>query len=85
MDKSTFHHALLLKQRQRLALTRRDVMLQLLDVGVDVTESTLANWEAGESAPDADVLLGLAKVLRVPVMTLLGAPAPVDVGPPKEG
>lgn len=53
------------KRRGELGLSRRDMMLKLLQVGVDVAERTIVRYEAGGTYPPFDVLLGIAKVLQL--------------------
>lgn len=61
---------LIKRRRQELRLTQQDVAEAC---GVD--RSTVANWETGQTYPDARRLKALAKVLDVTVDELLAEPA----------
>ena len=62
---AAFNHQLMAKLREKLGLSRREVILKLHDLGVDIAENTVANWEEGATVPDADMLLPLGKVFGV--------------------
>ena len=66
-----FNHKALARFREKLNLSRRDVIIQLHDAGLEVTESTLLNWEEGATTPDADKLMPLCKVFGVSVEDLI--------------
>ncbi|GEM_PF-2947180 len=51
--------------RQKAKLSRRDLMLSLRVLGIDVVEATIFNWEKGESIPTAEKLPVLAQALSV--------------------
>lgn len=51
--------------REALNLTRREVVQELEQRGIDVTEFTLFNWEKGVTSPPADRLPVLAEILKV--------------------
>ena len=52
--------------RKKAALSRRQLMMNLKSHGLDVTETTIFNWESGKTAgPMADSVLILAKALNI--------------------
>ena len=58
-----FRFQVLIQRRELKKWSRRDIIVALHDLGVEVHENTIANWEAGDTTPDADKLGALAKVL----------------------
>lgn len=58
-----FRYQLLSQRREVQGYSRRDMVIKLHDLGLEVAENTLSKWEAGDTAPDADKLGALAKVL----------------------
>ena len=61
----TFHSARLREQRESLELSRADVVKQLYALGLDVSPSTIENWENGDTTPTAIQLPALAYVLKM--------------------
>ena len=45
-----------------------------LAIKLNVVRQTISKWEQGLSVPDADMLISLSEVLKIPVSTLLGEP-----------
>ena len=43
-----------------------------LAIKLNVVRQTISKWEQGLSVPDADMLISLSEVLKIPVSTLLG-------------
>lgn len=67
MKNTTFNYKRLLDQRNKLALSQFDLSMKMNEAGVEVTPSTIGNWERGESSPDAALLGVLAVVLKLSV------------------
>jgi transcriptional regulator with XRE-family HTH domain len=54
------------KARKRAGLSRREFMIRLKSLGLDITETTIFNWESGKTTgPTADCVPILAKALNV--------------------
>jgi len=52
--------------RKKAGLSRRQLMMNLKSHGLDVTETTIFNWESGKTmGPTADSVLILAKALNI--------------------
>lgn len=62
-----FRHTLLKTRREFLDLSHLDVVKRLYEVGVNISDDTLRNWETGETTPDANKLPALAEVLKCKV------------------
>lgn len=60
-----FNNEFLRKLREEKGWSRRDMMLELYKAGLDVSETTLSNWEFGESEPDVSSLASIAKLFKV--------------------
>ena len=67
MKNTTFNYKRLLDQREKFKWSQFDLSLRLNEAGVDVTPSTVSNWERGESSPDAEILGKVAQVLKLSV------------------
>ena len=66
-----FKHKLLASLREKQGWARREVVLQLHDIGLDISEPTLANWEEGRSVPGADDLVPLSRIFNITTQTWL--------------
>lgn len=66
-----FNFKVMARLREKMNLSRRDVVMSLHDIGVEVTENTILNWEEGQTTPDADKLMPLCKVFGVSVDELI--------------
>lgn len=62
-----FNRKVLTQRREALEFTRLDVIKRLYELGRDLTETTLRNWEEGISEPDASDLPPLAEILKIKV------------------
>ena len=67
MHTQRFDYAELKRLREFLRWSLADLTARCQQVKFEVSESTLANWEQGETAPDADKLVLLAQVFGVGV------------------
>jgi DNA-binding XRE family transcriptional regulator len=57
---------------------RREMTLADLSSATDISLSTLSRLESGQRRPNLELLLPLARALRVPLDELVGAPATGD-------
>ena len=64
--------------RLRAVRTKRDVTLGQLSLATGISVSTLSRLESGGRRPTLEHLLPLARVLKVPLEELIGAPATGD-------
>ena len=64
---SNFSRTILKSRREFLNFSHLDVVKRLYEVGVNISDDTLRNWESGETVPDADKLPALAEVLKCKV------------------
>jgi transcriptional regulator with XRE-family HTH domain len=56
------------RARIKAGLSRRKLMMKLRSAGVDVTETTIFNWENGvTTGPNAKELLVIIKALKIPL------------------
>jgi len=62
-----FNRKILKQRREFLELNYQDLVKRLFVKGIDLSPTTLANWEEGISVPDADVLPILCDVLKCKV------------------
>ncbi len=53
------------KEREKAGLSRRQLMMNLKSHGLDVTETTIFNWESGQRIPRADRLMIIMKTLAI--------------------
>lgn len=53
------------KARMKAGLSRRQLMMNLKSKGLDVTETTIFNWESGQRIPRADRLMVIMKALAI--------------------
>ena len=67
MHTQHFDHQEIRRLRDFLQWTMDDLAQRCQRMGFDVSESTLTNWEKGETTPDADKLVSLAQVFGVGV------------------
>lgn len=56
------------KYRKEKGISQEEMAVRL-----HVVRQTVSKWENGKSVPDAEALIGIAKLLEVPVSKLLGA------------
>ena len=66
----TFNAKILKQRREFLQLNPLDVVKRLYENGIDVSPTSISNWEEGVSAPDADMLPALCEVLKCKVHEL---------------
>lgn len=64
---SGFNRKVLTQRRETLQFSRLDVIKRLYEIGRDISEGALRNWEEGHSEPEASDLPPLAEVLRCKV------------------
>lgn len=64
--------------REKLGLSQSDIARKL-----DVTPSTISNWESGKARPRLDKMSQLADLLNVTVSELMGEPG-MEIPPPAE-
>jgi transcriptional regulator with XRE-family HTH domain len=64
--------------RLRAVRTKRDVTLGQLSLATGISVSTLSRLESGGRRPTLEHLLPIARVLKVPLEELIGAPATGD-------
>ena len=64
--------------RLRAVRTKRDVTLGQLSTATGISVSTLSRLESGGRRPTLELLLPVARVLKVPLEELIGAPATGD-------
>uniref|UniRef100_UPI0009FB9296 helix-turn-helix domain-containing protein n=1 Tax=Mediterraneibacter glycyrrhizinilyticus TaxID=342942 RepID=UPI0009FB9296 len=56
------------KYRKEKGISQEEMAVRL-----HVVRQTVSKWENGKSVPDAEALIGISKLLEVPVSKLLGA------------
>jgi len=59
------------KFRSDRDMSRRDVIMKLEEIGLSVTESTLKNWEDGNTEPQSSDIVALSKVYGITTDELL--------------
>jgi len=59
-----FNRKVLKQRREFLEFNYQDMVKRLYLLGVDLSPTSLANWEEGASVPDADLLPKLCEVLK---------------------
>ena len=62
---TNFKNEFLKQLRDEKGWSRRDMMLELYKIGLDLTETTIANWEVGESEPSVSELASITKIFKV--------------------
>lgn len=67
MKSMAFNHSLIRDLREKLSLTREELLVRLHNIGLTISFDTLGSWERGDTTPDADRLPKLAQVLGIPV------------------
>ncbi len=67
MKTTAFNHELIRIRREQAGWSREDLIVELAKLGVRTHSNTIANWESGETSPDADALPKLAQALRTSV------------------
>ena len=65
MNPTTFNHEFLHQLRLKKEWTLELAAKQLYQFGLDISDTTLRNWELGESEPDASNLAMLARLYGV--------------------
>ena len=65
MAKSRYDYRVIREIRETLKWTIRDVADRCKRIHFDVTETTICNWETGNTTPDADKIDVLAMALGV--------------------
>lgn len=58
--------------RNKSGLTRREVIFALEDIGLSITEQTLASWESGKCEPTISDAKLLAKVYKISIQDITG-------------
>lgn len=69
MKTTAFNHKVLRDQREKLGLSREDLVVKLAELEVRVSSSTIIRWEEGLYTPDAGDLPKIAQVLGCTVGT----------------
>lgn len=67
MKTITFNHKVLREQREKLGLSREDLIVKLAELDLRVSGSTLIRWEDGLYTPDAGDLPKIAQALGLQV------------------
>lgn len=62
----------LIEIRNKKGLTRREVIFALEDLGLSITEQTLASWEKGKCEPTISDAKALAEVYSINIKELIG-------------
>lgn len=60
----------LIEIRNKKGLTRREVIFALEDLGLSITEQTLASWEKGKCQPTVSDAKSLAQVYNMSIKDL---------------
>ncbi len=63
MKTKTFNPGAITKKRIELDLTISDISYEMRKDGMKVSETTLRNWERGDTSPNAPQLAALARAL----------------------
>lgn len=53
--------------RQKVKLSRDNLMIELSKIGLTVHTNTIKNWEKGDSDPDVNDLATIASFFRKPI------------------
>ena len=67
MKATTFNHKVLREQREKLSMSREDLVVKLAELDLRVSSSTIIRWEDGLYAPDAGDLPKIAHALELQV------------------
>lgn len=66
---SSFIGNILKTRRKELNLSVKDVLEQLQNFGIDISDKTLYGWESGHRQPDADTFLILCNIYQISTIT----------------
>ena len=66
---SSFIGNILKTRRKELNLSVKDVLAQLHNFGIDISDKTLYGWESGHRQPDADTFLILCNIYQISTIT----------------
>lgn len=67
MQPLQFNHAKLRTQREKLGLSREDLVVALAQLGLRVSTASIVRWEEGRHAPSAPQLPKLCSALQLRV------------------